>query len=192
MFTVTERLFLAKTSQIFCIQIWDTSVESFFFFGQQTQGPTRPQGFPTASCMLLAHSSWSYNHPTLQTRLKAFQSSFLLIPFVSERCLFLWRGLQPGVMLHSLHLECVHHLHITTVITTRLYGQMNKAHTSKRSQGFFWYWTAQTKTKQYKTCQISTVRLPCVYMQTGQAQNVVCWWQSTFQGPFRWWITLPS
>lgn len=121
-----------------------------FFFGQQTQGPTRPQGFPTASCMLLAHSSWSYNHPTLQTRLKAFQSSFLLIPFVSERCLFLWRGLQPGVMLHSLHLECVHHLHITTVITTRLYGQMNKAHTSKRSQGFF---LVLDRTDQNKTIQ---------------------------------------
>lgn len=162
----------------------------FFFFGQQSQGPTRPQGFPTASCMLLALSSWSYNHPTLQTGLKAFQSRFLLFPFVSERCLFLWRGLQPGVMLHSLHLECVHHL-LTTVITTRLYAQMNKAHTSKRRRGFFfWSWTAQTKTEQYKTHQFSTVWLPGVYMQTGQAQSVVCWSWSTFQGPFRWWIML--
>lgn len=122
---------VAKNSQIFCIQIWDTSVESSFgFFCQQSQGPTRPQGFPTASCMLLACSSWPYNHPTLQTGLKAFQSSFLLFPFVSERCLLLWRGLQPGVMLHSLHPECVHHLHITTVITTRFYGQINRSHTS--------------------------------------------------------------
>lgn len=111
-------------------------MESLVFFCQQSQGPTRPQGFPTASCMLLALSSWSYNHPALPTGLKAFQSSFLLFPFVSERCLFLWRGLQPGVMLHSLHLECVHHLHITTVIITRLHGQMNKAHTSKRSRVF--------------------------------------------------------
>lgn len=33
---------------------------------------------------------------------------------------------------------------------------------------------------------------PCVPIQTGQAKNVGCCSRSTFQGPFRRWITLPS
>lgn len=154
----------------------------------QPRGSTRTQALPLATCILLALSSWSYNHTTQQKQLKTWLLG----------CVGQWGCDVAG----SSHLDVKDVFYLQTPFP--LVGLLTRCCFTRAASAICS--RAPNNNNNHRSNNNTSLSAETVFNRANQEQNKQkfgcrdCSRQvsdchvprATFQGPFRRWITLPS